>query len=219
MGFVPRPAGVRGSCIRHHRRFHLAGWLLVGRGLAVMAFSSGCPSVLGPPGPGVMRHGNPRTLRRAAFAVKLPSKPVAIINDCCCFAEAGTSLPLLRIFLLRSAIRSAAPIGLPPQPIVDEARLHTGCACMRARARRSRWRRASWSGFVTAQATIHIERRSVLRTVVTRCCVRRACPGVEYRSTRCVEIFVIVMEAVEAKSAAISRKLRPGEASCRPTWC
>ena len=68
----------------------------------------------------------PGPSRRALFRGQLLSKPVAIINDCCCFAEAGIVCRSCGDACTVSAIRFRPRIGLPPQPILDEAAC-TGC--------------------------------------------------------------------------------------------
>jgi ferredoxin-type protein NapF len=68
----------------------------------------------------------PGLSRRALFRGQLLSKPVAIINECCCFAEAGIVCRSCGDACTVSAIRFRPRIGLPPQPILDEAAC-TGC--------------------------------------------------------------------------------------------
>ena len=68
----------------------------------------------------------PGLSRRALFRGQLLSKPVAIINECCCFAEAGIVCRSCGDACAASAIRFQPRIGLPPQPIVNETTC-TGC--------------------------------------------------------------------------------------------
>ena len=68
----------------------------------------------------------PGLSRRALFRGQLLSKPVAIINECCCFAEAGIVCRSCGDACASSAIRFQPRIGLPPQAIVNETTC-TGC--------------------------------------------------------------------------------------------
>ena len=67
----------------------------------------------------------PGPSRRALFRGQLLSKPVAIINERL-LRRSRHRLPLLRRFLLCFSDSFPPRIGLPPQPIVDEAAC-TGC--------------------------------------------------------------------------------------------